>query len=199
MVQKVARQVAWCMQKKQRKMTRHFSRAILLLAHQALDMCEAKEVKRCHSLKKLRRLAFRLRSPLAHTLLFWCAKLLEVTTAFILTFPECSHEQIQCSAVTCWMYPFCVDADRGLRCSANELRTLSMAMIYDTYRKALWPYESLGLPTHWSKRKRTFYTLTSLRFWLARNARAYTSARSIGFCVIWVCISSSSSSIRIGF
>ena len=27
---------------------------------------------------------------------------------------------------------------------------------------------------------------------LARNARAYTSARSIGFCVIWVCISSSS-------
>jgi len=32
-----------------------------------------------------------------------------------------------------------------------------------------------------------------LRFWLARNARAYTSARSIGFCVIWVCISSSSS------
>ena len=38
------------------------------------------------------------------------------------------------------------------------------------------------------------YTLSSLRFWLARNARAYTSARSIGFCVIWVCISSSSSS-----
>jgi len=37
------------------------------------------------------------------------------------------------------------------------------------------------------------YTLSSLRFWLARNARAYTSARSIGFCVIWVCISSSSS------
>jgi hypothetical protein len=36
------------------------------------------------------------------------------------------------------------------------------------------------------------YTLSSLRFWLARNARAYTSARSIGFCVIWVCISSSS-------
>ena len=33
-----------------------------------------------------------------------------------------------------------------------------------------------------------------LRFWLARNVRAYTSARSIGFCVIWVCISSSSSS-----
>ena len=32
-----------------------------------------------------------------------------------------------------------------------------------------------------------------LRFWLARNARAYTSFRSIGFCVIWVCISSSSS------
>jgi hypothetical protein len=28
-------------------------------------------------------------------------------------------------------------------------------------------------------------------FWLARNARAYTSARSIGFCAIWVCISSS--------
>ena len=27
-----------------------------------------------------------------------------------------------------------------------------------------------------------------------RNARAYPSARSIGFCVIWVCISSSSSS-----
>jgi len=38
------------------------------------------------------------------------------------------------------------------------------------------------------------YTLSSLRFRLARNARAYTSARSIGFCVIWVCISSSSSS-----
>ena len=38
------------------------------------------------------------------------------------------------------------------------------------------------------------YTLSSLRFWLARNARAYTSARSIGFCVIWICISSSSSS-----
>jgi len=34
-----------------------------------------------------------------------------------------------------------------------------------------------------------------LRFWLARNARAYTSARSTGFCVIWVCISSSSSSV----
>jgi len=40
------------------------------------------------------------------------------------------------------------------------------------------------------------YKLSSLRFWLARNARAYTSARSIGFCVIWVCISSSSSSRR---
>ena len=39
------------------------------------------------------------------------------------------------------------------------------------------------------------YTLSFLRYWLARNARAYTSARSIGFCVIWVCISSSSSSI----
>jgi len=39
------------------------------------------------------------------------------------------------------------------------------------------------------------YKLSSLRFWLARNARAYTSARSIGFCVIWVCISSSSSTI----
>ena len=35
--------------------------------------------------------------------------------------------------------------------------------------------------------------LSSLRFWLACNARAYTSARNIGFCVIWVWISSSSS------
>jgi len=43
------------------------------------------------------------------------------------------------------------------------------------------------------------YTLSSLRFWLARNARAYTSARSIGFCVIWVCISSSSSSLSTSF
>ena len=33
-----------------------------------------------------------------------------------------------------------------------------------------------------------------LRFLLARIACAYTSARSIGFCAIWVCISSSSSS-----
>ena len=40
----------------------------------------------------------------------------------------------------------------------------------------------------------TLYKRPSLRFWLDRNARAYTSARSIGFCVIWVCISSSSSS-----
>ena len=40
------------------------------------------------------------------------------------------------------------------------------------------------------------YTQSSLQFWLARNARAYTSARSIGFCVIWVCISSSSSSVN---
>ena len=38
------------------------------------------------------------------------------------------------------------------------------------------------------------YTLPPLRFRLARNTRAYTSARSIGFCVIWVwvCIGSSS-------
>ena len=39
------------------------------------------------------------------------------------------------------------------------------------------------------------YTPSSLRFWLARNARAYASASSIGFCFISVCISSSSSSI----
>ena len=39
------------------------------------------------------------------------------------------------------------------------------------------------------------YTLFSLRFLIALNARAYTSARSIGFCVIWVCISSSSSEL----
>ena len=31
------------------------------------------------------------------------------------------------------------------------------------------------------------YTLSSLRFLLARNARADTSARSIDFCAIWVC------------
>jgi hypothetical protein len=41
------------------------------------------------------------------------------------------------------------------------------------------------------------YTLSSLRLWLARNARAYTYARSTGFCVIWVCISSSSSCIEL--
>ena len=35
-----------------------------------------------------------------------------------------------------------------------------------------------------------------LRFWLARNARSYTSARSIGYCAIWVCISSSSKLIH---
>ena len=41
----------------------------------------------------------------------------------------------------------------------------------------------------------TFFSLRTsfLRFWLARIACAYTSARSIGFCAIWVCISSSSS------
>ena len=38
----------------------------------------------------------------------------------------------------------------------------------------------------------------SSRFRLARNARAYTSARSIGFCAIWVCISPSSSSAEKG-
>ena len=31
-------------------------------------------------------------------------------------------------------------------------------------------------------------------FWLARNVRVHTSTRSIGFCIIWVCISSSSTS-----
>jgi hypothetical protein len=30
-----------------------------------------------------------------------------------------------------------------------------------------------------------------------RHARAYTSVRSIGFCALWVCISSSSSSTRL--
>jgi hypothetical protein len=40
--------------------------------------------------------------------------------------------------------------------------------------------------------------LTSyLRCGLARNARAYPSARSIGFCVIWVCISSSSGVVAV--
>jgi hypothetical protein len=34
----------------------------------------------------------------------------------------------------------------------------------------------------------------SSRFELARNARAFTSARSFGFSAIWVCISSSGSS-----
>jgi hypothetical protein len=43
------------------------------------------------------------------------------------------------------------------------------------------------------------YTITSLRFLPARNALAYTSARGIGFCVIWVCISSSSSSSSVYF
>jgi len=38
----------------------------------------------------------------------------------------------------------------------------------------------------------SLYALPFLRLWLARIACAYTSARSIGFCVIWVCISSSS-------
>jgi hypothetical protein len=42
-----------------------------------------------------------------------------------------------------------------------------------------------------------FYTLRSLRFLRTRNARAYTSVRSIGFCVIWVCISSSSSYLKV--
>ena len=38
-----------------------------------------------------------------------------------------------------------------------------------------------------------YFVHTILFTILTRNARAYTSARSIGFCVIWVCISSSSS------
>jgi len=37
------------------------------------------------------------------------------------------------------------------------------------------------------------HTSALFTFLLARNARADTSARRIGFCVIWVCISSSSS------
>ena len=44
----------------------------------------------------------------------------------------------------------------------------------------------------------TPYTLFSLRFWLARNAPVYTFARSFGFCVIWVRISSSSRSVYSG-
>jgi len=42
------------------------------------------------------------------------------------------------------------------------------------------------------------YSPTSLRFWLARNDRACTSARSTGLCAIWVCINSSSSSFLEG-
>jgi len=42
------------------------------------------------------------------------------------------------------------------------------------------------------------FVLVRVRVPMARNARAYTSARSIGFCVIWVCISSSFESIVLG-
>ena len=50
-------------------------------------------------------------------------------------------------------------------------------MIQDE-RTALWPYESLGLPTHWPKRKRTyvFYTLPIYDF----DLRA-THARTLDF------------------
>jgi hypothetical protein len=48
-------------------------------------------------------------------------------------------------------------------------------------------------PTHKAHRAPN-HTLALFTVGLARNARAYTSARGIGFCAIWVCISSSSSS-----
>ena len=44
-------------------------------------------------------------------------------------------------------------------------------------RTALWPYESLGLPTHWSKRKRTLYALPFYDFDLrASHARTLMPA-----------------------
>ena len=86
---------------------------------------------------------------------------------------------------------FWLSSSRGPSPREKRLSVASAQRLIQDERTALWPYESLGLPTHWSKR----LDFTSyLRFWLARNARAYTSARSIGFCAIWVCISSSSSS-----
>ena len=45
------------------------------------------------------------------------------------------------------------------------------------------------------KAKAARFLILHLRLWLARIACAYTYARSIGFCVSWVCIISSSSSI----
>jgi hypothetical protein len=49
------------------------------------------------------------------------------------------------------------------------------------------------LPNHKAHRAPT-HTSALFTFRLARNARAYISVRSNGFCAIWVCISSSSSS-----
>jgi hypothetical protein len=45
-------------------------------------------------------------------------------------------------------------------------------------------------PAHQAHRAPT-HTAALFSFWLARNASAYNSSRSIVFCAIWVCISSS--------
>jgi hypothetical protein len=53
--------------------------------------------------------------------------------------------------------------------------------------------ERAAPPTHQAHRAPT-HTSALFTFLLARDARAYTSFRSISFCAIFVCISSSSSS-----
>jgi len=53
-----------------------------------------------------------------------------------------------------------------------------------------------GLGAKCGPQRRALAHASSLDTDRTRNARAPTSTRSIGFCVIWVCISSSSSSQR---
>ena len=73
-----------------------------------------------------------------------------------------------------------------LQCRDRRWRDLSLVpnlfMSSFLFREGWKYYASFSLRTSF------------LRFRLARIACAYTSVRSIGFCVIWVCISSSSRS-----
>ena len=47
------------------------------------------------------------------------------------------------------------------------------------------------LKQNYEPRSLAAQTSALIKFWLARNARAYTSIRIMGFCAIWICISSS--------
>ena len=89
--------------------------------------------------------------------------------------------------------PFAIRTDKSPR---DEATTGSLQCRNRRWRD-LSPVPNLFMNSFHFREGWKYYTSFSLRtsflrFWLARIACAYTSARSIGFCAIWVCISSSS-------